>query len=690
MSDLYHDVAEAQGPRPRIRSTRFFYTAVVLLIIAAFFRLWHLGSAPPGMHAEELVNIQLSEQMARGHVSVLYEEARPAREGLYFALLAGSTALTGHGLILWRLPSVWLSLLSLAMTATLLRRLFGSRVALLATGLMAVTFWPVWIGRMVLHITVLPLATTFSLYVLTRAYLSRETTNSSLWFTVAGISLGVAQYIHATAWTLPVLMMVFVVYRSFVSREEVKHHLGNVLYSLSLVAVMILPLLIFLIRHPGAREPVPLGQQPGLLAEIPGRIVSSLAGLALRGDMLPDHNIPGRPVMGPIIAALLVMGIAIAIARIRRPQYGLAILWLAVGLLPTAFLPRKPDFEYMAIILPVIFVFPALSMAAIYYALRSRFTDRLRPLGLGLVTALVFLIVGGAAVNTYRDYFMIWPTMGDVRLNYEADLGVLARYLDTSDDPSPISVCSTPVDRQSNPFALTNADLLHLLMHRRDVPIRYFDCTQGLVLASGGESQRIIFPRGHYYDHLPGSLLVWMQDAQNEDVPYMRPDVIMRVDVSVKLADTVGAFITTAPTAWPPESGSELAALPVPFEGNVTFLGYEVRDETLRSTDWVEMTTYWRLDGPPPAELSMFAHLLGNPVVVISQDTGLGAQINTLQARDVFLQYSMIQTPGQMAEGLYPLSVGLYIPSRERRVSAYLEGAPRADRLFLQRVHVKP
>src|SRR5688572_26164386 len=140
-------------PQITDRRPRWYFTlAILLLLIGAFFRLWHLGSAPPGMHAEELINVQLSQQMQQGSISVLYEEARPAREGLYFAILAISTAITGKGLILWRLPSVWLSMLALAMIVTLLRRLFGVRIALLALGLLAVTFWPVWIGRSILHV----------------------------------------------------------------------------------------------------------------------------------------------------------------------------------------------------------------------------------------------------------------------------------------------------------------------------------------------------------------------------------------------------------------------------------------------------------------------------------------------------------------------------------------------------------
>ncbi len=690
MTPLLPGPAGRTDDGPWKRPRWYFSVAIILLLVAAFFRLWHLGNTPPGMSSEELVNAQLSDQMREGHVSAIYEEVRPVREGLYFAALAASTGIIGRGLIVWRMPSVWFSMLALATGVSLMRRLFGVRVALLTLALMGTAFWPVWIGRVVLHVTLMPLVTVVVLYTLTRAYLAEEQTDASLWYTVGGVALGVAQYVHVTAWTLIALFMAFTAYRAILSRAELRQHWGNILYTLSLTGVLSLPMIIFLAGHPGAREPVPLAEQPGLVAEIPGRLVSSMAALVLRGDMNPNHNLPGRPIMGPLIGALMIVGIGVAAARWRRPQYGLVLLWLAVGLLPTAFLPRKPDFEFMAVVLPVVFAFPAIGLAAIFHRLRRISSLRLAGAASSAVSALVVLTVIGTAAWTYRDYFTIWPWMGDVRLSYQADLGVLARYLDTSRDSSPVSICSTPVDRSTDPFALTNQELLGYLMHRHDLPIRYFNCTQSLVIASGGESQRLIFPRGHYYDHLPGSLLAWMRFAHDERVYGVRPDVVMRLEVSDHLADVAGSMITTAPVAWPPESGTELAALPVSFEYNVAFLGYTVRDDTLRATDWVELTTYWRMDGPPPPELTVFAHLLGNPVVVIAQADTLGVDIGTLQPRDVFLQYSMIQTPGGMTPGLYPLSVGLYFPSTGERLHAFENGQARADRLFLQRITLTP
>lgn len=665
----------------------FLTIAVVLLLVAAFFRLWDLGSTPPGMHNEELVNAQISERLRQGDLRVIYDEASPGREGLYYIILAVTTSVIGRGIILWRLPSVWLTMLSLAVTTQLLRRLFGRRVALFSLGLMSVTFWPIWMGRSVLHVALLPLAISGTLYAFSHAFESKQRTTASLWFTIGGLAIGVAQYVHVTAWTLLLLIALFVGYWYLTNPQDLKGHATNVLYALGLAFIISLPLILFLLRHPGVREPVPLTQQTGFITQMPSRIITTLTALALRGDMLPEHNLPGRPIMGPALAVLTVIGIGISIRRWRRPSHGLALLWLIVGILPTAFQPHRPDFEYMGVIMPIVFAFPAIALRAIFQLARSRLN---RPLVTNVFAGIAVFLVAVTAFFTYRDYFVKWPALGDVRLNYQADLGVLAHYLDASSDPTPISICSTPVERAANPFAQTNEELLQYLMHRHDLPIRYFDCTQSLVIASGGESQRIIFPRGHYYDHLPGPLLQWMRYAKDEQVPGIRPDVVMRFEASQQIADQAGAFITTALTAWPPEADRVgLANLPISFGYNIAFLGYQIRDESLRPGDWVELTTYWRVDGPPPPELTQFAHMLGNPVVIVAQNDSLGIDVGTLHVRDIFLQHSLIQSPGGLAAGPYTISVGLYLPSTQTRLPAFQDEVEVANRLFLQSVNIQ-
>ena len=677
-------------PRRSTRKTNRWYilVAILLLLVGAALRTWHLASAPLGMSTDELINAQLADHMRTGDVLVLYDQVVPPREGLYPAVLSLITQVTGRGVLLWRLPSMWLAMLALAVSASLLKRLFGVRVALMAMGLMAVSFWPVWMGRIALHVSLMPLMVSLTLYVMARAYLSNEMTRSALWFTASGVMLALDQYTHVTAWTLIVIPIAFVVLRWSLNREDVRRHWWNIFYVVTLFAILILPLVLFLARHPGARSV--FAQTQSEVLAIPSLYVQALAGIGLRGDIFANHNLPGRPIIGPVVSLLALIGLGVALARWKRPSYGLALVWLAIGLIPAALVPRPADFEYMVVVMPIVFAFPAIGLYGVFAALR-RLGDNRPPLRIAArwVDAVVVALIAVNGLWTARDYFVNWAQLAEVRTNYQSAVGALGHYLDTTTDPTPIAVCATPVDRVEHPFALSNDQLLDYVMHRHGLNLRYFDCSQSLLFINGGETERLIFPRGHYYDEMPGPLLAWLAYAQSEPVAGLSPDTVLRINVSRQLANTAGAFTTTAPVAWPPESGEfQLAPLPISFEHNVTFLGYSIRDETLHPADYLELLTYWRLDGPPPPELTMFTHLLGNPVVVLAQTDSLGVNVAQLQTRDVFIQYSLLQTPAGISPGLYPVSVGLYLPSTNERLRAFEGATARGDRLFLSRITI--
>nr|MBN1229846.1 glycosyltransferase family 39 protein [Anaerolineae bacterium] len=664
--------------------------SVLLLLAAAFFRTWNLEATPPGLHSDELINAQISSWVQDGNISVIYDEAYPPREGFYHVLLALTHTILGRGVILWRLPSAWIALLTLSLTAHLMKRLYGVRTAMMALGLASVAFWPVWLGRTIQPITLLPLAVVFSIYTLVRAFEATELTESSLWFTVGGVILGITQYIHVSAWSMLLLYLVFILYHFLVDRRGLARHRGNIFYALALAVVIMLPLIMYIIKHPGVRDSWAAAGPGALLPSIPGRLVAVVGSLFLQGDMNAVHNIPGRPVFGPLLGILMIIGLGISLARWRQRPYGLVLLWLFIGLLSSVIHAQQPDFEYMAVVLPIMFALPAIGLRSIFGWVRASTGKPLQGILVWLVGIGVSLSIIGTAVWTFIDFFLVWPYLEPVQAAYQSEIGALARYLDAAEDPSPISICSVPTERDSSPFSLTNKDLLSYFMHRSTLPIRYFDCSQSLVLADNGNSQRLIFPRGQYYDYLPGSLVAWMYHASNEDIPGVPPDQIMRIDVSGIIDDYIYAGASSARASWPPEaSASGNIDLPAHFGYNILFMGYEIRDDSLSPGAWLELVTYWQVDGPPPQNLTIFAHLLGNPVVIIAQRDSAGVQSGSLHDGDIFIQYSLIQTPGRAIPGDYPLAVGLYLDQPDNRLPVFTESGVTANRILLRGITIR-
>jgi hypothetical protein len=315
-----------------------------------------------------------------------------------------------------------------------------------------------------------------------------------------------------------------------------------------------------------------------------------------------------------------------------------------------------------------------------------------RPRALEVLGGLVVLLVVGNSLWTARDTFLLWPQNGVVRFDYQSDVAAVARYLDTSGDPSPVGLCVTPPAGEGDTFAVPSDVLLDYFMHRSNLSIRRFDCRQTLVLAQNGVSQRIIFLHGHYYDDLPGPLLAWMQYGEEEVIPGVPPGVVRRLEAGEELDVFLRSVAGSVPLAWPPEAsgGPGPTALPATFTDNLQLEGYRVRDDFLLPGEVPEVTTYWRLTGPAPQRLQLFAHLRGRPGEIVAAQDAWGADVSSLQPDDIIVQYNLLQptAAGEPESDTYRLAIGLYVPGTEHRLRVLDGGIPRSDRLLLQQVEI--
>jgi len=83
----------------------------------------------------------------------------------------------------------------------------------------------------------------------------------------------------------------------------------------------------------------------------------------VRGDRIWRHNVPWRPVFDPVLGGAFVLGLLVALCRIRRdPAAGFVLIWTAVMSLPTLLAEDAPHFLRAVGVLPVIALLPALGL----------------------------------------------------------------------------------------------------------------------------------------------------------------------------------------------------------------------------------------------------------------------------------------------------------------------------------------
>jgi hypothetical protein len=419
-----------------------------------------------------------------GHFPI-YFPANFGREPLFMYSVAGLFGLTG-GHTVWslRFTSVLWGMLGLAVTLVYARRLLSEGAALVAAALMATSFWFLMAARLGLEpIALLSLAAAF-LYFLDRG-LARESLPS---FVVAGLVGGLAVYTYLAARALFLLIPLLLIYEGIVwiclrrsasgrlqqantrplesslqavgdsggnnrlkppvrskrwlSSGQETRRLAGLLATLAVMLAVCAPLLVYLTGHSATAD--------GRVRELGDAIVSAGRGdlkpiLATAFDTfrsilwagsqaLPYHyNIPGRPVLQPILAIFFMIGLIAAVARLRERREYLLLAALLLGLAPS--LLTGADALYMRgiIALSLLFILAARGMW-VAGSLAGRLLSRFRLEASAALPALVAVLLAGLlvwhAADSAAAYFVRWAGAEQTQRIYNADFRAAARYLE--------------------------------------------------------------------------------------------------------------------------------------------------------------------------------------------------------------------------------------------------------------------
>ncbi len=664
-----------------------FALATGLLLLAAVLRMWNLATLPPGLHADEITDIRITEAIRQGHVSVFYDlqplGAEGGREGFYHTLLAVTSTITGGGLGGYRVLSVLANLLMLAVVYALATRLYGPLGGVAALALLVVGMGPVLLSRAVGREALLPLLVAATLLALARAlpvyYRPSPREPGTSPFAALGLLLGIGFYIHPSHFLLAMGIIIFIVYM-LVSRQALSRRtLSYIGFAILLMIIIAVPYLISSIRLPGLDGTgrifgdYHIGTRSPLQA-----LMDGISGLFFMGDESPVYNLPGRPLVDLVSGVFIGIGLLAALNRWRRPRFTLLLVAL-LTLVPAAFLTSESrDFSAFAVLLPVLALLFGLGVTTLYNGLQPG----VRPLlALGLMGLLAFNIAWMG-----RDLFARWPALPEVREAYHGRIAQLANHIDRTASRLPTVVCIPSITSFIPRPQLTDAQLLLLMMHTRDNIIRYADCGTGLVLSNGGERQQVILTTPDMLEDIHPYLRNWLLLGEMQTAPNLPPQSVVVMDVAQTLADTIGRFTTTAPVTYAPEAPGENTPVlpPVAFGGNITFLGYEQNaTSTYEPGDIFTSITYWRVDGMPPPDLRLFTHILSDPAAIISQTDIISVLASHLHRRDVFIQITFVPLPNSTPDGEYQVSVGVYQASDNLRLAALDAGRERGTRLFL-------
>lgn len=632
------------------------------------------------------MDARISETVRQGRPEIFFRVGDYGREGTYPVLLASFTTTVGGGVLTARLLSVFAGMLAMAAVYALGKRLYGAPSGLAAVALMAVSMLPIVLSRAAVAESLTPFLTAMTMLLLSRAYPifgKPQAGESTITFAMLGGLLGLSFYITPAAFSNALTVVIFIAYLLITRQHLTRRTLSHTWFALVLLIVIATPYLIASLQNPGVSGAARVFDNT-ITTPIQS-VIAGVSGIFFVGDSNPLWNLPERPLLDLVSGMLMVVGLVVSIRGWRQPRFMLVLIALAMTAPPALLSSTSPNFLRMASLLPLLMVLFGLGVTALYRSLHS---GEARMVAAVALTGLVIFNIQW----TMRDLYGNWPAEEDVQAAYNSRIGAFARFLDDTVAEYPTVICSDTLRPPQSPTQLTDPQLLALMMHNQSAPLRYADCRAAIVFPEGGGAAQAVFLSGETIESANPLVQGWLERGTPVEYAFIPEGSVIRFDIEDVLADTVGAFTTTAPASFAPESpgGNDVVAMPVRFGGNITLLGYvRAWTETLFPGEVFSVPTYWRIDGTVPQDLRLFTHLQSDPAAMpVAQTDTLDVLPNTLQPRDIVLQVTDIMLPWTIPDGSYSLSVGAYEDNLDVRLSVYDGDQERGDRLFIGEVTV--
>lgn len=659
----------------------------LILLTAAALRLFLLSQAPPGLTHDEADHGLDAWGVVNG-IRPLYFTVGYGREPFFDYATAGLMALIGPTWLAGRLTAVFLSLIMLAATAAWTRRAFGRNVALLTAAGLAVSFWGVMTGRHALRSVAMPAL--FALAVLIVWPAVQRLTAGQPWrrALTAGALTGLTFYTYMPSRLLWAVWPGLALFWALRDRARLRALWRPLTALLATAGLIGLPLFLYL-RRTGAearidqlRGPLDAARQ-GDWGPLARNAWGALQLFFVQGDAGPvawRYNIPGRPWLDPVMAALFLLGLWLALRMVwrnpsaaRRSAAVLALLWLVGGLTPSLITGPEAATTRAIALQPVLYLFPALALT--WLGRRSAVLPSLRRFRPWLA-ALLFAAQG---VLTAHAYFVVWANDPNVRVHYEAARVAGLRYL--NDHPGVAAAMASPAPNRFHDPALGP-----LFLRDPARPLRWFDGRGSLLLPATAESLIVLSPWGVLAPELqplwecPAGPPCPAPPAPEAILP-LRPDDLDR-PVTIYRRNTAELAAELAVHRFTPLEATT-------FGEYVVLLGYRVA----RQTPDLAVLTLWRVQQPLDG-LVLFTHLRATAdQPPLANADRLDAPSYYWQPGDWFVQLHVLPLPAERSTTPLELVVGAYTrpdPATFLRLPAFRDGAPVGDSVLLTTLMLAP
>lgn len=294
---------------------------VGIMVVATFMRFWQIGDYPGGLFPDEAANGLDINSIFKGDLQPFYEKGN-GREALFFYVIAVVVALFGRGPWQHHVVSAGFGVAEVFVAYLLTSRLFGKRMAYLASFLMAVSAYVVTLNRTAFRANTIPLFTGLTLYFLVKYFQSPER-KAKLWALFwSGVSFGLGFYTYISYRMMIPLIIGFAVLLILAYRDRWPIIWANLKMQWSFVFGFILSFFwlgYYFWTHPGSF--VGRAGQVSIFSpdlnngDIVGTFLNvfklTIIGFFQDGDLNWRHNVSGYGFLSPFVSPFFAIGLII-------------------------------------------------------------------------------------------------------------------------------------------------------------------------------------------------------------------------------------------------------------------------------------------------------------------------------------------------------------------------------------------
>jgi 4-amino-4-deoxy-L-arabinose transferase-like glycosyltransferase len=396
------------GPAPVGRIV--LAAGLLILGLGTFMRFYRFDSLPFGTWSDEADIGLVAQRILNNPAFRPFFVTSNDHPLHFFSLVALSFKLFGVSTEAVRLVTVIFGLLTVVLAFLAGREAFGNRFGLLFAFVFAVSRWHTTFSRFGVYTITFPFFELLTLWLLLRARRTGQLHD----FAWAGLAFGMGVNFYLGIRLFVVALGLFILYwiattwlfrKSAEQAPDRARLLGGLAVFSVAVGLAVAPHVQFAVTHPdiywGRASQVSIfSQYPDDRAKVSQvfwqNTVQHATMFNYKGDRNGRHNLPGAAMLDPVMGILFVLGLAIALSRLRHPVQVLMLIIFVVGLLggilTLDFESPQSNRAFGAIVAVLFFV--ALAVETLW----RRFDQSRLPATTRMVAAVALLAVGGYVV----------------------------------------------------------------------------------------------------------------------------------------------------------------------------------------------------------------------------------------------------------------------------------------------------